>query len=432
MDYGMTSQDALGDWKRPKKGPWIRPDYFMLMQQRFRLDSPAISVRAVPAHIAAFIDDLFLDSSVIKPVGDLYVGTHAGSAGFLKVRLFRDQLDANGKPAEDFTDYEILDQIKAPKIYDSLVGYHRGTPPAPDPPPTHSVHIKGCNIGRDRIFPRPSQPVAPFLAKMKQTFGGNVNITAPKHFHGLFDEVNHQGIFEYMLYEFVVHTKAVKVENGFKGSTPQGFRGFVNRNELLAAYEAENKGANPKFRYYDGTPVPDADWDTILVPKGKVLNEDRNIAMTVSIGQTIENVSSIPITKGFRIEIESIDWTLPAGVAIPKDPSAQMDVLRASIAADPRFAATHPWPIYERRGYKDLKSYIDGHDWTFPKKPSDGDNLVVGRAVEYTILQPIVDRSITPPAEPRLVFNFYPGPGSSHAAVLSGLVESDNHFFGRA
>ena len=226
MDYGITSQDALGDWKRPKKGPWTRPNYFMLMQQRFRLDSPAISVRAVPAHIAAFIDDLFLDSSVTKPVGDLYIGTPAGSAGFVKVRLFRDQLDANGKPAEDFTDYEILDQIKAPKIYDSLVGYHRVLLRLLTLRRPTASTLRDATSGRDRIFPRPSQPVAPFLAKMKQTFGGNVNITAPKHFHGLFDEVNHQGIFEYMAHEFVVHTKAVKVKNGFKGSTPQGFPRF--------------------------------------------------------------------------------------------------------------------------------------------------------------------------------------------------------------
>jgi hypothetical protein len=418
MDFGMTSQDALGDWKRPKKGPWTRPNYFMLMQQRFRLDSPVISVRAVPAHIAAFIDDLFLDSSVTKPVGDLYIGTHAQSAGNLLVRLFRDQLDANGEPAEDITDYEILDQMHAPKIPDSLVGYQRGTPPAPDPAPTHSVHIKGCNIGRDRIFPRPSQPLAPFLAKMKQTFGGNVKITAPKHFHGLFDEINHQGIFEYMAHEFVVHTKAVIAEKSFKGTVKEGFRGFANRDELLAAYKA----ATPKLKYYDGTVVPDEDWDTILVPKSKskILKENRKIAMTVQLGQKIENISSVPIQKQFRIEVERIGWTLKAGVVIPKDPVGQMDVLRASIAADPRFAASHPWPIYERRGYKDLQPYIDGH------------NLVVGRAIDYTIEQPIVDRSVTPPAEPPLVFNFYPGPGSSDPAVLTGLVESDNAFFGRA
>jgi hypothetical protein len=109
-----------------------------------------------------------------------------------------------------------------------------------------------------------------------------------------------------------------------------------------------------------------------------------------------------------------------------------MDVLRASIAADPRFAATHTWPLYERRGYPDLNSYVDGHHWTFPEKPSAGDNVIFGRSFDYTIEQPIVDRSVTPPAKPPLVFNFYPGPGSPDAAVLTGLVESDNDFFGRA
>src|SRR5436190_5928236 len=132
--------------------------YFDLMQQRFRRDVPPIDVRRVPSHIAGFIDDLFTDSSVTKPVDDLYIGTHADGDGFLFVSLFRGAVDAIGH-ATDITDYEVLDQALMParpaKIPDSLVGYHRGTPPAADPAPTHSVHIKGCNIGRDRFSPRP-------------------------------------------------------------------------------------------------------------------------------------------------------------------------------------------------------------------------------------------------------------------------------------
>ena len=165
--------------------------YFDNMQQRFRRDVPAIGVRQVPSHIAAFIDDMFTDASVTKPVDDLYIGTHASSDGFLFVRLFHGQVDVLGNPT-DVTDFEVLDQAMGPsrpaRIHDSLVGYQRGTPPAPDPPPTHSVHIKGCNIGRDRFTPRPPQPIAPFLARLKQVFGSNVNITAPKHFHGLLPE----------------------------------------------------------------------------------------------------------------------------------------------------------------------------------------------------------------------------------------------------
>jgi hypothetical protein len=401
MDHGMTA--AVGG-------------YFDNMQQRFRRDVPAIGVRAVPTTIAAFTDDLFTDASITKPVDDLYVGTHAGGDGFLFVRLFRGQVDVLGDPT-DVTDYEVLDQAMGParraRIPDSLVGYQRGTPPAPDPAPTHSVHIKGCNIGRDRFLPGPARPAAPFLVRLKQAFGDNVNVTAPKHFHGLLPETNHNGMFEYMEQELIVRTKAVKV--GRK------FRGFASRNDLIEAYKTA------QLRYHDGTLIPDADWEA-LVPRRMV--DDRGIAMTIPLGRTVEGLSSVTVHKQLRIELEPVDWTVTPGGAVPTARPAQLAMLRASIAADPRFAATHPWPMYERRGFADFNAYMDGHDWRFTVRGAD--LVCIGRRFDYTIVQPIVDRSVTPPADRPLIFNFYPGVGSSEAPILTGLVESDNRFFGRA
>jgi hypothetical protein len=409
MDVGMTA--AVGG-------------YFDNMQQRFRRDIPAISVRNVPASIAAFIDDLFTDASVKKPVGDLYIGTHAGSDGYLFVRLFRGQVDANGSPS-DVTEYEVLDQALGPanhaRIPDSLVGYQRGTPPAADPPPTHSVHIKGCNIGRDRFLPTPAQPVAPFLTRLKQVFGDSVNVTAPKHFHGLLPEDNHNGIFEYMEQELIVRTKAVKAEPKFGGTKREGFRGFATRDQLIEAYKKAH------LNYYDGTPIPEADWATTLVPHR--LFDDRRIAMTLPLGRTIENLPAITVHKQFRIELEPVDWTFTPAGSVPKAKPAQLAMLRASIAADARFAATHPWPAYERRGFADFNAFWDGHDWSC--SVSGGDLVCKGRRITYTIMLPIVDRSVTPAADRPIIFNFYPGVGSSESPIVTGLVESDNRFFGR-
>lgn len=401
MDFGMTASSG---------------GYFDNMQQRFRRDAPAIGVRSVPSNIAAFLDDLDTDSGVTKPVDDLYIGTHASGDGFLFVRLFRGQVDALGDPT-DVTDYEVLDQaITSPsrpgRIRDSLVGYIRGTPPAADPPPTHSVHIKGCNIGRTR-FIATNAPAAPFLVRLQMAFGGNVQVTAPKHFHGLIAEINHNGIFEYMEQEIIVRTKAVR-----DGRT---WRGFANRAALIEAYKQAH------LSYYDGTPIPDGDWET-LVPRRIV--DNRGIAMTLPLGRTIENISSVTIRKQFRIEIECVDWTVTPGGSPPTDRTAQLALLRASIAADPRFAAIHAWPMYERRGFRDFTSYFDGHDWRFTV--SGNDLVCVGRRVDYTVVQPIVDRSVMPPTPRPLIYNFYPGVGSPDPPVLTGLVESDNHFFGRA
>lgn len=390
--------------------------YFDNMQQRFRRDVPPIDVRGVPTTLATFFDDIFTDSSVTKPVDDLYIGTHAGGDGFLFVRLFRGQVDVLGNPT-DITDYEVLDQAMGParpgRIIDSIVGYQRATPPATDPPPTHSVHIKGCNIGRDRFLPATGAPPAPFLVRLKQVFGSNVNVTAPKHFHGLLAETNHNGIFEYMEQELIVRTKAVRAG--------RNFRGFASRNELIDAYKAAH------LRYHDGTSIPDADWAT-LVPRRMV--DNRGIRMTIPLGQTIENLRSVSINKQFRIEPERVDWTHSPAGPVPTDPVAQLAMLRASIAADPRFATTHAWPLYERRGFADVNSYVDGHHWSFTV--NGGDLVCIGRRFDYTIVLPIVDRSVTPPAQRPLIFNFYPGVGSPDTAVLTGLVESDNAFFGRA
>ncbi len=389
--------------------------YFDNMQQRFRRDGPPIDVRRVPSHIAGFIDDLFTDSGVTKPVGDLYIGTHAGGDGFLFVRLFRGQVDVLGDPS-DVTDYEVLDQAMGPshpaRIPDSLIDYHRGTPPAADPAPTHSVHIKGCNIGRDRFSPRAGQPLAPFLARLKQVFGSNVNVTAPKHFHGLLPETTNNGIFEYMEQELIVRTKAVKVG--------RRYRGFASRDELIDAYKAAH------LSYHDGTAIPDDDWNATLVPRR--MADNRGITMSIPLGRTIEHLSAIPIQKQFRIEEEQVHWTISNAASTPD--ANRLARLTTSIAADPRFAATHAWPLYERRGFADFNSYMDGHLWEF--STSGTDLVALGRRFDYTVVQPIVDRTVTPVANRPLIFNFYPGVGSSESPVLTGLDESDNHFFGRA
>ncbi len=397
LDHGMLAET----------GP-----YFDNMDLRFRQDVPAINDHGVPKHIADFIfDKLFNEAAVVKPVGDLYIGTHAHGDGFLLVKLFRDSVDVLGDPI-DVTDMEVLDQALGPskpaKIPDSLIGYQSG-------PPTHNAHIKGCNIGKNRLRDTLT-PINPFLVRFKQVLGGHVNVTAPKHFHGLLKEDNHSGIFEYMAHEFRVRTKAVPTKGG-------GFRGFADRPALIQAYK------DAHLHYYDGTAVPDDDWKS-LVPAKMV--DNRGIKLTIPLGKTIESLPSVTLDKQFRIETERVDWTLPAGT-FPADKPGRLNKLKASIAADARFADIHPWPMWERRGFTKFTDYWDGHLWNVDAvDKQSGDLLCIGRRIDYTIVQPIVDRSVTPAANRPLIFNFYPGVGSTEQPILTGIVESDNHFFGRA
>jgi hypothetical protein len=401
MDHGMLA----------KVGP-----YFDNMQIRLERDTPAISVHGVPRHIADFIfNGLFNQASVTRPIGDIYIATHADGDGFLFVQLFRDSVDVFGDPT-DVTDFEVLDQALGPsmpaKIPDSLIGFQPATPP---PPPTHSVHIKGCNIGRNR-FRSGQQPINPFLARMKQVFGDHVNITAPRHFHGLLPETNHNGMYEYMAQELMVRTKAVPNGDG-------SFRGFAKRADLIAAYK------NAHLSYYDGTPIPDADWDA-LVPKD--MKDNRAINTTLPLGRTIENLTSVTVVRQFRVDLEPVDWSHRPPGAIPKKEADRLDMIRASIRADARFADNHAWPMWERRGFNNFDDYMKGHHWSFSENKKTHELVARGRRFDYTVVLPIVDRTVTPASTRPLIYNFYPGVGSTDPAVLNGLIESNNTFFGRA
>jgi hypothetical protein len=406
-DYGMTAHVP----GRLRRGA---PDHFANLQQRFLLDVPAIDVRPVPPHVAGFLDGLSTDASVTKPVGDLYIGTHASGDGALFVKLFPGQVDANGD-VTDVTDFEVLDQALGParpaRIEDALVGYVRATPPATDPAPTHSVHIKGCNIGRNRVLPAPGKPDAPFLVRLKAVFGDNVNVTAPMHFHGLLPETSQNGMFEYMAQEFVVRIKARPVGKRVKG--------LAKRADLVAAYKAAH------FSYYDGTPIPDAAWEKI-VPRR--FRDNRGIATTLPLGRTVESISEVTVHKQLRITHEEILWTVSA--PFPDTKPERLTLLRSIIAGDPRFDPAHDWPVHERWGYADADALVDGHLWKFAVRKNTLN--CVGHRFDYTIVEPIVDRSVNPAAARPLIYNFYPGKNSTELPVLTGFVETDSQFFGRA
>jgi hypothetical protein len=396
MDHGMTAE--IGSGAEP---------YFILMANRFRDDDPLIDVRPVPSDIATFIAGLDNDATVAKPVDDLYIASHASGDGFLFVRLFPGQVDIFDN-ATHATDFEVLDQATRPgapaKIPDQMIGY----PPAVPPGQGHHVHIKGCNIGRDRFRSGQQQP-NPFLAHLRQALGDHVEVTAPRHFHGLLSESNHDGTFEFMAHQLVVQTK-----------TP-----FANRDALVTAYQ------NANLHYYNGDPVPDADWKTLVPANIPLTGESRRLIMTsYPLGQTIEKLTSVGINKQFRVHVEEVGWSHDpgAGNPIPNDKAGRLAMLKSSIAADARFDDAHAWPIWERRGFASFDDYFDGHEWSF--SINQGTLVAIGRRTVYTVVEPIVDRTKAPPRP--LIFNFYPGPGSAEQSILTGLDESDNTFFGRA
>lgn len=165
------------------------------------------------ATVRAFVDHLATSGTVARPIEDALIGAHANSEGWIFIPMFGGQAGP--------TSYEILEDTLANParsiaLQDAVIGHNPGDPI------THSVHFKGCNIGKAQ----------PFVAKFREALGDHVNVTAPKHFHGITPEPR-LGIFEYMAYEFSLRQPT----------------DFPNRAAVLAAFQAAG------FSYVDGTAV---------------------------------------------------------------------------------------------------------------------------------------------------------------------------------
>ncbi len=334
------------------------------------------------------------------PADDLVIGAHANSEGQWYVPLFPGQVDAANK-ATTRTDFEHIEQTMGAdgvtrriRVDDSLIGWT-------GPPPTHHVRLLGCNLGK----------ATPFLTKLKEALGGHVLVTVPKHFYGVATIGKTKGSIEYMCYEFSVQTPAVPRQKG-------GFDGFATRAALLTALD------NAGHRYIGptaaGAPVPTADWDTKWVPND--ISKSQSFFIPMTLGRTIVGLKAIvmkPDTKKnrkgareFRVNVIPTIWPFTPPDTATTD-AARVAALKARIAQDPRFATGHPWAKFKRAGYNSLDDYMAGHHWDF------GDDnkgpMTTGRRVEYTVVFPITDSA------GHLVYNFYPAPGTTDAAITTGF-----------
>ena len=279
------------------------------------------------------------------PVGDLVISAHANSEGKWFVRLFDGQKDNAGKATER-TDFENLEQTleagaltRRIRIDDVTVGFTA-------PPPTHILHIKGCNLGKSE----------PFLTKLKEALGGHVLVSAPKHFqaaYGLAKKGNN-GSFEFMSYEFQVQTPARVVAKKFVG--------FATRADLIAAFVAAG------HQYISGA-VPDADWEKLVPDK---IAKTQTFHLAVPLGGTVAGLKELVLSpdpktglgggRQFRVYLAEAGWafTPPSG-----SHAAKVAALKTKVEADPRYKSFHEWPFYERVGFASVDEYMDGHHWTF-------------------------------------------------------------------
>lgn len=330
-----------------------------------------VTVRAFAAHLLSSV-------AVARPIDDALIGAHANSEGRMFIPMFAKQ--------PRVTDYEILEETiatasKSIAIDDTVIGH------SPGDPITHSVHFKGCNLGK----------ALPFLTKFREALGGNVTVTAPIHFHGMWEHSDF-GIWEYMSYEFQVRNK----------------ERFATRAALLAAFDAE------AFPYIDTTTIPTADWEK-WVPKD--IKKSVKLTVTGKLGVSIGKRKTIPTDLEFRMMPLTYSSTLsyPNPASVPKNTAAQQAIFETTVNADPEFDSNHAYPVYKRVGYETLPLFFAGHTW---KHVIVKNKLITtGTRIEYTVLLPIVDM-----VTGLLVFNFHPLAGKPYVAI-NNLAESDPLYF---
>lgn len=382
MDYAFAPGTIRG--RRLRNTPQDRRVRRMF---RRRPITTLITRRRRRSTVRQFIQHVSTHHSIPRPIDDLLVGAHANDQGSMFIPMFPGQ---RGPTKFETLERTINDAARSIEIPDATIGH------APGDPITHFFHIKGCSIGQAR----------PFLVKLKEALGDNVNVTAPKHFHILYYN-SRLGVFEGMGYEYTIIRRDP----------------FQNRADVVAAFQA-----NPNFVPYDGSAVPAAEWDDWL-PRRIRRNHLRTRKklkrrIRVNLGLPLGRRNTIPYDIEFRSYPNRFRYTVEYDnrAQVPRTRADQEQDLEDTLNDDPTFDAGHDFPEYERWGYSDIDDFIQGYTWRFNR---NGKYLVcIGRRYEYTLVPPIMDLNTG-----NFIYNFYPNQGSPHPARLNGLVVNNADFF---
>jgi hypothetical protein len=342
------------------------------------IDKPGITT------VQQFIGDV--NQTAPPPIGDLYLGSHASDEGNFHLPLYPNQTDK--------TSYEhlaaTLDKANLSiKIPDSLIGY------TPGDPLTHTVHIRGCSIGKAR----------PFLLKFQEALGGHVHVTAPNFFH-VVGKTENLGSFEYLHYDFSVHRDAA----------------FSSRNEAVSQFE------RARHQLYNGVDVPNSAWETLIPTNPNESSPPEDMWLNVSIpGSTTKQIK---VQRLYVVWNDIHKWNIRYSdpTAIPRTRPERLAALKTQLLTEKPFQSTHPFPFWSRYGFASLDAYIDGYDWQFSTTVLQ--LICHARRRFYSIRLPITEPTAAGKfiGAGKLFYNFYPDKGSPIQPVRN-LSIGDPKFF---
>jgi hypothetical protein len=322
---------------------------------------------------------------------NLLLGSHATDAT-LQMPMFNTQ-------GAQTTTYETLEKTQVESDKSIVI------PPALiSNPPTHSVRIVGCNIGKSKKF----------LEQLKKALGNNVKVIAPKHFDGI-SKGDGYGVWEYLAYEFMVSLPKPTKFHTLKQPHTMA--------QIMAEFQsraAGTPGQEPPFQFINGSKVPDAYWTNPAwyapIPMTKV---------SLPLASPIGPANTVLVHRGLEIKPGSINWPVlvPNSTPFPnlKDEPTCLALLKAAWLEDKGFARSrfvggptgHEFPVFTRYNFQDIDKMLKGYLWTFTKEASGSQSILrcVGERFTYKLVVPITNPSPSPdPKVGRVLTNFHPDP----------------------
>lgn len=339
--------------------------------------------------LEGLVSDLNDLSQADKPIGDVFIGSHGNESGWLKIRL------TSILPIQE-VDYDTLSKYGGRLRLDP-----KTTTPASAGQPGTTIHFRACRIGQ----------ADPFMQLLKKSFGGNVRVSAAKHFFEYYEITigpDVTFVIEYLAYSFII-------------SLPKN-KALSSRSDVVKAFKNfKYPDTSEPFKYFDGTAIPDAKWNEWVPPKAPKHKAQKPINFSLKAGGRV-----FTFNTEFRNEPDQAPDAIPySGPKLDKNQDKAQELALAHLQTLPQYQASagNPYPVYQRNGFADLSSFVNGHFWR--KTTVKGTDALVGERIDYTLQVPIFD-----PVNDLILHNLMPVTSNAETpAQHNGLDETNTNLF---
>jgi hypothetical protein len=321
----------------------------------------------------AILTTIISGTQITTPVNDVLIVSHANAGGQLFFKL-RNSDQANHMTYNQLSDY--LNAANRPQITSRQIRDDA------------NIHIRGCNIGKE---PR-------FLQLVKEVFGNNATVTAPKHLDrfAFFTSSGTTHRYENMVYHFIIYNKTALAD---KQAVEDA---FVNHT--------------PAFEDIFGNVITRAQFNTWL-PQNINNNSTANHPCTNPID------TQLTVEREFRHQVDNPLYTY--NITLDSNPPAnqRIDILKQVLADNDTMKSSHPFPTYEQFGYSNLDDFVDNLNWQFNWNNGTKTLNCRGSRHSYQLRIPITD------ASNNLFVNAFLATGTKQY-VHHQVLETDSRFFG--